>query len=268
MATYAIGDIQGCYKTLKKLLKRISFDRKNDRLFLVGDLVNRGPNSLDVLRWAKDMGNRVVSVLGNHDLHLLATAAGVASGRNQKTLAPVLRAKDRDDLLEWLVQRPLLYREGRLLLVHAGILPAWTVEEALACARKAEKVIRGKKSAEFLKKWYKLEATKWSDKLEGFERHAVALNVFTRMRMCRNAHEMELSFTGKPEDAPRGYKPWFDIASRKSADHTVIFGHWAALGLRITSSVIALDSGCVWGGTLTALRLEDGAVFSENSVDG
>jgi bis(5'-nucleosyl)-tetraphosphatase (symmetrical) len=204
MATYAIGDIQGCYKTLKKLLKRISCDRKTDRIFLVGDLVNRGPNSLDVLRWAKDMGNRVVSVLGNHDLHLLALAAGVATGRSQKTLAQVLRAKDRDDLLEWLVRRPLLYREGRLVLVHAGVLPTWTVDEALEYARKAEKVIRGKKSAEFLKKWYKLEANKWSDKLEGFDRHAVVLNAFTRMRLCRNASEMELSFTGKPEDAPKG----------------------------------------------------------------
>lgn len=267
MATYAIGDIQGCYKTLKRLLKRISFNRKQDRIFLVGDLVNRGPNSLDVLRWAKDSDRQVVAVLGNHDLHLLAIALGVSTRFSKKTLEHILRAKDRDDLLEWLVKRPLIHKEGRLVLVHAGILPAWSIDEAMKNVHKTEKLIRSKKAAEFLKAWHKSDASKWSDNLEGFERHAVVLNACTRMRLCRNLKEMDLSFTGPPEDAPAGLKPWFGISGRKSVDHTVIFGHWSALGVRVAHNVIALDSGCVWGGTLTALRLEDGAIFSEPSAE-
>ena len=266
MATYAIGDIQGCYKTLKKLLKKVSFSPKQDRIFLVGDLVNRGSHSLDVLRWAKDLGKRVVSVLGNHDIHLIALYLGVAN-RSAKTLTDILHAKDCDDLLQWLMHRPLLHKEGRIVLVHAGILPAWSIDEALKHARKTEKIIQSKKAGEFLKKWYKTETTKWSDKLEDYERYFVVLNALTRMRLCKNAHEMELSFTGKPEDAPKGLHPWYTTPGRKSVDHTILFGHWAALGLRLTSNVISLDTGCVWGGALTALRLEDGAVFSEPSAE-
>jgi len=267
MATYAIGDIQGCYKTLKRLLKRISFDRKQDRIFLAGDLVNRGPNSLDVLRWAKDSGSKVISVLGNHDLHLLALSLGVANGKRQKTLEPILRAKDRDDLLKWLSKRPLIYKEGRIVLVHAGILPAWSIEEAMKLAKKTEKLIHSKKAKDFLKKWYKIEGTEWSKSLEGFEKHAVVLNACTRMRLCRSLSEMDLKFTGTPEDAPRGLKPWFAISGRKSENHTILFGHWAALGIRVMHNVVALDSGCVWGGSLTAIRLEDGAIFSEPSAE-
>ncbi len=267
MATYAIGDIQGCYKTLRRLLDRISFHRKSDRIFLVGDLVNRGPDSLDVLRWAVELGDRVISVLGNHDLHLLAIAAGVSVGRRQKTLDKVLRAKDCDVLLEWLRNRPLLYREGRLAVVHAGILPAWSVDVAAKHARKVEKIIRGKKFADLMRYCYKEPAFVWNDGLEGLERHAVVLNAFTRMRLCRSLYEMDLNFAGTPEEGPRGEKPWFQVGGRKAEDHTIIFGHWASMGLHVTQNVIALDSGCVWGGSLTAMRLEDGGIFSEPSVE-
>ena len=268
MATFAIGDIQGCYKTLKRLLKRISFDRKQDRIFLAGDLVNRGPNSLDVLRWARDSDANIVSVLGNHDIHLLALSLGVAiGGRRQKTLEPILKAKDCDDLLKWLSKRPLIYKEGRMVLVHAGILPAWTVAESMKYAHKIEKILNGKKCTEFLKKYYKQDITKWSNSLEGFEKNAFVLNACTRMRLCKNQNEIDLTYTGAPESAPNTLKPWFDFPKRKSSDHTIIFGHWAALGVMVTKNVIALDSGCVWGGSLTALRLEDGALFSEPSAE-
>lgn len=263
MSTYAIGDVQGCYKTLKRLLKRISFDRKHDRIFLVGDLVNRGPDSLDVLRWVSDQGSHVIAVLGNHDLHLLAISMDVANGKKEKTLQKILRAKDRDDLLDWLRHRPLMVREGCVVFVHAGLLPAWTVDEALILAKQAEKIIRGKKAPDFFKKWYKIDASDWSNSLDGDKRHAVVLNAFTRMRMCRGLSEMDLSYTGTIEKAPKGLKPWFNVPGRKSVDHTIVFGHWSALGLHVSSNVIALDTGCVWGGSLTAIRLEDGAIASE-----
>lgn len=268
MATYAIGDIQGCYKSLKRLLKHIGFNQKQDRLFLVGDLVNRGPNSLDVLRWAYDLQDRVVTVLGNHDLHLLALALGVKAVRRKKhTLDKVLEAKDADALVFWLQEQPLMYKEGRLVLVHGGILPAWSIQEAKTYAKETEKILRSKRAADLLEYWYTADGTSWRDSLEGYERHATILNAFTRIRVCKNPHLMDFDFTGKPEDAPFGLKPWFDFDERRHSQYTVIFGHWAALGLRIASHIIALDTGCIWGGSLTAVRLEDGAIFSHHSEE-
>jgi bis(5'-nucleosyl)-tetraphosphatase (symmetrical) len=267
MATYAIGDIQGCYKTLRRLLKRISFKPESDRVLLVGDLVNRGPDSLDVLRWASDLGNRVISVLGNHDIHLLAMSQGVTQVRTTRFLEQVLQARDADKLIKWLRRRPIMYREHQFVLVHAGLLPAWTTLEAENEARKLEELIQGNTCANFLKFCYRADAHIWHNELSGLEKSAVALNAFTRMRMCKSEREMEFLFTGKPEEAPAGLTPWFQIKSKDAREQTVVFGHWARLGLRVTPKYIALDSGCVWGQYLTAYRMEDGAIFIEPSLD-
>jgi bis(5'-nucleosyl)-tetraphosphatase (symmetrical) len=267
MATYAIGDIQGCFRTLKRLLKRIAFNPDNDRVFLVGDLVNRGPDSLDVLRWASDLGSRAICVLGNHDIHLIAMAQGVSEIKRTKFLEQVLRARDADKLIKWLRKRPLMYREHNFVLVHAGVLPAWTLGEAEIEARKLEELIQGNTCATFLKFCYRSQANMWREDLSGLEKSAVALNAFTRMRMCRSAHEMEFTFAGKTEDAPEGLTPWFQVKTKHPREHIVVFGHWAALGLRVTPHIIALDSGCVWGQFLTAYRMEDGAIFCEPSID-
>lgn len=268
MATYAIGDIQGCYKSLKRLLKRIDFNETQDRLFLVGDLVNRGPNSLDVLRFACDMGDRVTAVLGNHDIHLLGVAFGVkAVSRKRRNFEKILRAKDCSKLIEWLRMRPLLYKEGRTVMVHAGILPAWSIEEAVSYAKEVEKVIRSKKIAELISHAYKTKADKWSDDLEDEDRLVTIINVLTRMRMCESSTKMDFEFVGTPDTAPKTLIPWFEWPERRNADHMIIFGHWAALGLRIHSNIISLDTGCVWGEALTAVRLEDGAIFSQPSVE-
>lgn len=267
MATYAIGDIQGCYKTLRRLLKRMAFSPERDRILLVGDLVNRGPDSLDVLRWASDLGNRVISVLGNHDIHLIGLSKGVADLRQTKFLEQVLRARDSDKLIKWLRKRPLMYRENNFIVVHAGLLPAWSLADAEHEARKLEELIQGNTCATFLKFFYRNKANVWSDELSGLEKSAVALNAFTRMRMCRSTTEMEFTFTGKPEEAPLGLTPWFDLKDKREGGHIVIFGHWAALGLRVRPTTVALDSGCVWGQYLTAYRLDDGALFFESSID-
>lgn len=267
MATYAIGDIQGCYKTLKRLLRRVSFKSESDRVMLVGDLVNRGPDSLDVLRWAIDMGNRVISVLGNHDIHLIAMSQGVTHVRTTKFLEQVLRARDADKLIKWLRRRPVMYREHQFVMVHAGLLPAWTTSEAENEARKLEALIQGNTCANFLNFCYKAQANIWHDQLSGLEKSAVALNAFTRMRMCKSDHEMEFLFTGKPDEAPAGLTPWFQIKPREEREHIIVFGHWARLGLRVLPKFIALDSGCVWGQYLTAYRMEDGAIFFEPSVE-
>jgi bis(5'-nucleosyl)-tetraphosphatase (symmetrical) len=267
MATYAIGDIQGCYRTLKRLLKRIAFHPQNDRILLVGDLVNRGPNSLDVLRWASGLGERVISVLGNHDIHLIAMAKGVSEIRRTKILDQVLRARDSDKLIKWLRKRPIMYREHQFILVHAGILPAWTISEAEHEARKLEELIQGNTCATFLKFCYRSQSHIWHSELSGLEKSAVALNAFTRMRMCKSPNEMEFAFAGKPSDAPEGLTPWFQVKGRHEHGRVIIFGHWAALGLRVLPHTIALDSGCVWGQYLTAYRIDDGAIFIEPSLD-
>lgn len=267
MATYAIGDIQGCYKTLKRLLKRIAFDPQKDRLLLVGDLVNRGQDSLDVLRWAMDLGDRVTCVLGNHEIHLLAMAQEISGIKRYKALEPILSVPDASKLISWVRSRPIMHRENNFILVHAGILPAWKIPQAEKRARKIEELLQGELSEKLLSFFYKEPANVWHEDLSGTEKSAVALNSFVRMRMCRSATEMELVFTGKPEDAPKGLTPWYQVKNRQHAGYTIIFGHWAALSLRITPEFIALDSGCVWGQFLTAYRLEDGAIFFEPSVE-
>jgi len=270
MRTIAIGDIQGCYKTLQRLLERVQYNPAHDQLFLVGDLVNRGPDSLSVLRWAKELGDKHVKVvLGNHDLYLLSLYFGVKMMRKDKkdSLRATLNAPDCDELVAWLRMQPLLYKKGKNLLVHAGILPAWTTKEALANAELAAEYLRGPKIVELLTYWNTHSCNSWKKSLSKLEKAAVTLNVLTRMRTCSSLKTMDLAFSGKPKDAPRGLIPWFKYPGREITSHKIVFGHWAALGYKKSSDFIALDSGCVWGGSLTAYCLEDKKKFSVRSVE-
>ena len=257
MATYAVGDVQGCYEELRELIATIAFDPLRDRLWFVGDLVNRGPASLDVLRYVRDLGDRAVTVLGNHDLHLIAIALGSSKSRGEDTLEEVLKAPDRDELIIWLRERPMLHAEAGCVLVHAGLLPQWSVDQAAALAREVEAALRGPKHRKFFENMYGSKPARWKDSLEGWDRLRVIVNAMTRMRFCTVGGEMEFASKGESVSAPAGFMPWFDVVGRKSAATTLICGHWSALGLRITPNLLALDTGCVWGGKLTAIRLED-----------
>ena len=261
MAVYAVGDIQGCYAELQQLLEQIRFDPAQDRLWLVGDLVNRGPDSLQVLRLVKSLGSSAITVLGNHDLHLLAVSEGTAELHRTDTLDEILNAPDREELLTWLRQQRLLHAEGDYVLVHAGLLPQWSVKQASGFAREVENALRGDDYATFLARMYGNAPHTWDDDLDGYKRLRVITNVFTRIRICTAQGEMEFRFKGEVEKIPEGYVPWFDVPGRKSRKATVIFGHWSALGLRLTPNVIALDTGCLWGGPMTAIRLEDRQLF-------
>jgi bis(5'-nucleosyl)-tetraphosphatase (symmetrical) len=261
VAIYAIGDIQGCFSALERLIANIQFTPSRDELWFVGDLVNRGPDSLGVLRWVKALGNSAMVVLGNHDLHLLAAAEGIRPIREADTFEDILAAPDRDELLEWLRHRPLLYRHGECVVVHAGLLPQWTVEEAGNLAHEVEGKLRSPDYKSLLQDMYDSTATRWAPELQGAARFRVIINALTRLRFCNAQGEMELSHAGPPHTAPPGYVPWFEVPTRRSKDATVICGHWSALGLLILPNLLALDSGCVWRGSLTAARLEDRAVF-------
>lgn len=259
MATYAIGDIQGCFLTLQKLLKRCAFDPQKDRLWLVGDLVNRGPRSLEVLRWLVEYQSCVTAVLGNHDLHLLARSLGVRKPLRRDTLASVLRAPDRDLLLGWLRQLPLLHRENGYTMVHAGLLPQWTPEVAQEKACALQREVAGEGITELL--------STYEEKMFAHSEMVRALVAFTRMRSITLDGRICLKSTGQPDSAPRGCLPWFALPDRQSAGETVVFGHWAALGLMLQDNLIGLDSGCVWGRELTAIRLEDRALFQEKNCE-
>lgn len=260
MATYAIGDVQGCFRTLERLVEQIRFNPSQDRLWFVGDLVNRGPDSLAVLRYIKRLGAAARVVLGNHDLFLLAVAAKIVPPRPKDTIQDVLMANDRDELLDWLRRQPLHYREGLYFVVHAGLLPQWTVSEASRLAEEAAQALAGADHLEFLHILFH-ERPHWTPFLSGMQRIAAAARVMTRLRTCTMDGAIATGFSGPPEQAPPGHLPWFKIATRLSTEATVIFGHWAALGLHMTANVLALDSGCVWGRALTAVRLEDRQVF-------
>lgn len=267
MPTYAIGDVHGCYATLRRLASRIDFGPA-DRLWFVGDLVNRGPASAEVLRWVSGLGDRAVAVLGNHDLHLLGRALGVAEERRRDTLGDVLEAPDRDDLLGWLRGRPLVHRENGFLLVHAGLFPAWSPAKAERLGREAEEALRGDRTAELLALGRRKRAVRWRKDLAGLERLEVALAGFTTLRTLDGEGRSVPDFSGSPELAPRGCRPWFEAEERRSRDETVVFGHWAALGLHRAPGLAGLDTGCAWGKSLTALRLEDGALFHEPAAEG
>ena len=261
MAIYAIGDIQGCHTELEQMLLLISFDPAKDKLWFVGDLVNRGPDSLKVLRLVKSLGDSAITVLGNHDLHLLAVAEGVAELHRSDTLNEILNAPDRDELLTWLRQQRLLHAEEGHVLVHAGLLPQWSVKQAKSMAAEVEQALRGDDYVSFFKHMYGNTPHVWNDDLSGYKRLRFITNVFTRMRICTPQGELEYKFKGELEKMPQGYMPWFDAPKRKNSDATIIFGHWSALGLKITPNIIALDTGCLWGGSLTAIRLGDRKLF-------
>ena len=262
MPTYAIGDLQGCHDSLLSLLDAIQFDPKADRLLFVGDLVNRGPDSLGVLRLIKSLGDAAISVLGNHDLHLLALAEGYGRVHKGDTLDEILEAPDREELLHWLRHQKLAWREGDFLMVHAGVLPDWSPDDTMARAAEAEAVLQGKDYRDFFAQMYGNAPIAWAPELQGIERLRVIVNAFTRLRYCSAAGEMEFHHKGAPGTQPAGWLPWFEVPGRKSAEATVIIGHWSTLGLINRSDLIALDTGCLWGSKLTAIRLEDRQVFA------
>jgi len=261
MATYAVGDVQGCFDELMELLDAFRFDRARDRLWFVGDLVNRGPASLATLRFVRDLEDRALVVLGNHDLHLLALAQGSVKSGEDDTLEDVIAAPDRDDLLDWLRGRAMMHVAGSHALVHAGLLPQWDVAKAKSLAEEVEAELRGPRHEEFLAKLYGSRPDRWADELKGPDRLRVIVNAMTRLRFCTPDGVMEFHTKGEITQAPDGYLPWFDVPGRKSADSTVICGHWSALGLRLAPNLLALDSGCVWGGQLSAVRLEDRRLY-------
>ena len=256
MATYAIGDVQGCYDELKKLLREISFAQQQDKLWFVGDLVNRGPKSLKVLRFVRDLGEAAVVVLGNHDLHLVTQYEGFERKRKDDTFGDVLEAGDAKELVAWLRTRPMMHAADGYAMVHAGLLPQWSIKKALALAKEVEAALRAPDYRQFLKNMYGSKPEEWSDSLAGWDRLRVVVNVMTRMRFCTREGRME--FRAKGATPPLGYLPWYE--TRPAKEPPIVFGHWSQLGLRLDPHVTCLDSGCVWGGTLTALRLEDRAL--------
>ncbi len=261
MAIYAVGDIQGCYTELVQLLEKVAFDPVADQLWLVGDLVNRGPDSLQVLRLIKSLGDSAITVLGNHDLHLLAVAEGATSVHHSDTLDEILNAPDRAELLHWLRQQRMLHVVEDVVLVHAALLPSWTVKQAVKLAKEVEAALRGKNYAEFLAHIYGNQPDRWDEKLSGYSRLRVITNILTRMRICTDDEKMEFKFKAERHSIPKSYRAWFDMPARASSNSTVVFGHWSALGLLAQDNLIALDTGCLWGGPLTAMRLDDRQVF-------
>jgi bis(5'-nucleosyl)-tetraphosphatase (symmetrical) len=245
----------------------IKFDQARDRLWLVGDLVNRGPGSLECLRFLSGLGNRAIVVLGNHDLHLLAVAEGVRKIGRRDTIQAVLAAPDRDDLLEWLRHQKLIHVEGGYLMVHAGLLPQWSLSQALALATEIEVSISGPRRRSFFEHMYGNEPNHWDESLTGKARRRLVTNVLTRMRVVSANNELDLEFDGELASIPIGLQPWFAQRHPTLADKTILAGHWAALGLHVTANFIGLDTGCAWGRRLTALRLEDRVVFQVDCVE-
>lgn len=261
MPTYAIGDLQGCLDPLERLLDRLKFDPARDCLWFVGDLVNRGPASLQVLRFVRGLGSSAVTVLGNHDLHLVMQAESYGKRNKEDTLDVILAAPDRDELLAWLRARPLFHVEGEYAMVHAGLLPAWDVAQASALSREVEAALQAPDYREFLANMWGSTPAVWRDDLTGWDRLRVVINAMTRMRFCTPAGAMDFKAKGPPDNRPDGCVPWFEVPGRASADHAIVCGHWSALGLRVEPKLLALDTGCLWGGRLTAVRLEDRQVF-------
>ena len=256
MATYAIGDVQGCFDELEELLEQCRFDRRKDRLWFVGDLVNRGPKSLEVLRFVRELGERAVVVLGNHDLHLITQFEGFERARKDDTFGGVMNARDARALVDWLRMRPMMHVEGGYAMVHAGLLPQWSVAKARKLGKEVEGALAAPDYRKFLKNMYGSKPATWSDSLTGWDRLRVIVNAMTRMRFCTAQGKMEFYATGNTP--PPGYSAWFEFRKDRK---TIVCGHWSTLGLKLGERLAALDSGCVWGGSLSALRLEDGKLF-------
>lgn len=262
MATWIIGDIHGCFATLRRLLDRIAFDPARDQVIQVGDLANKGSGTLEVLRWAKGLGDQFRMVLGNHDLHLLARAAGRRS-RKEDTLDSVLDAPDREALLSWLSVQPLMLKVKETVIVHAGLMPSWSLAEAEALAGECEAALRAGGIADL----YERRKIVWSPDLDGLDRTAAALGILTRIRTVRPDGRPLLGYWGPQEDAPKGARPWFEDSVVVTQGSIVVFGHWATLGLFRAPGAICLDSGCVYGGALSAMRLEDGRIVKVGVVE-
>ena len=258
MALYLIGDVQGCDAALQRLLDTLDFSPSRDTLYLLGDLVNRGPDSAAVLRRLMGYGHAARCLLGNHDLNLLAVAQGVRKPHRKDTLDGVLNAPDRADMLHWLSHQrmAILLQRGStpLLMVHAGVLPAWTVEQTIALAQEVETVLQNSEAADFYRAMYGNAPNQWSDDLTGMDRLRVIVNALTRQRFCTAQGEMEFEMKEGASGAPPGYLPWFDLSNRQTAHATVAFGHWSTLGWLERQDVLSMDTGCVWGGALSALR--------------
>ena len=266
MAVYAIGDLQGCFDPLRRLLDYISFDSAADRLWFVGDLVNRGPDSLEVLRFVRNLGPAATAVLGNHDLHLVMQSEGYGKSNKEDTLQDVLEAPDRDELLRWLRGLPLFHHEGSWAMVHAGLLPTWSVYKAHALSDEVSAALTASNYSDFLANMWGSEPVTWNDGLQGWDRLRVVVNAMTRMRYITPQGAMEFRAPGAkapPEQGPKDCLPWFDVPGRASADCTLVCGHWSALGFCDRPDLLALDTGCLWGGCLTAVRLEDRRVFRQ-----
>jgi len=264
MASFAIGDVHGCYQTLVRLLKVIDYRPGVDTVWFVGDLVNRGPHSLAVARWVAE-SSQVDSILGNHDLHLLACAHGLVKSRNRDTLGDFLDSADCPRLVDWLLERPLLAECKNHLIVHAGLLPQWTIETAKRLAGDVETQLRGPLAADFLKELFANRTGAWSPIIHSRDQAVAAAHALTRLRTCRLDGGPCFDFTGPPEAAPRPCRPWYELRQRD--EQRIVFGHWAALGYRRLSNSDALDSGCGWGGELTAVRLDDGKGFRVENLD-
>ena len=259
MAVYAIGDLQGCYDPFRELLDELQFDPDKDKLWLTGDLVNRGPKSLKTLRFVKSLGDSVITVLGNHDLHLLALAAGqIHFASRFETLDKVLRASDSDELVTWLRHRPLAHYDDALntMLVHAGTHPGWSVNKTLARAAEVEAALRGEDYKTLLGKMYGNTPAQWSGGLTGYKRLRFIINCLTRMRMLTRKGRLNFSHSGSPFRARKNLVPWFAFDDRRWAGTRIVFGHWSALGLIVLPELISLDTGCIWGRQLTAVRLD------------
>jgi len=257
MALYLIGDVQGCDEALARLLTHIDFSPSRDTIYLLGDLVNRGPDNVGVLRRLMAYGSSAQCILGNHDLHLLAVSQGVRAAHRQDTTADILNAPDRTTLLDWLRQQHMAMRVGQVLMVHAGVLPQWTPEQTLALAGEVEEVLRGDALATFLPQMYGGLPNQWHDDLQGADRLRVIVNALTRMRFCDTQGAMDFSVKESADQAPEGLMPWFEVPGRLTANVRVAFGHWSTLQQVNRPDVVCLDDGCVWGGCLSAMRIED-----------
>ncbi len=255
MSIYAIGDIQGCFDDLLRLLEAIAFDEKTDQLWFAGDLVNRGPKSLETLRFVKSLGDAAVTVLGNHDMHLLAASCASKISNKKDALLPVLEAPDCDELIDWLRHRPLFHYNDQFCLLHAGLPPQWDFKKTQKMAVLAEQALQGSNYQNFLQQMYGNKPNQWSSSLKGIGRLRFIINCFTRMRFCDAEGRLDYVNSGPLGSQPKKLLPWFEVPGRKSVDMRIVFGHWSALGYYEGPNCYGIDTGCLWGGQLTALKL-------------
>ncbi|EEZ84786.1 MULTISPECIES: bis(5'-nucleosyl)-tetraphosphatase (symmetrical) ApaH [Vibrio] len=267
MATYIVGDIQGCFDELQRLLEKVSFSAKKDQLWLAGDLVARGPKSLETLRFVKSLGASAIVVLGNHDLHLLAVAHGIKKVKDKDRTAPIFTAPDKEELLTWLAQQPLMAEHDEFVMCHAGISPQWNLKTARKCAREVERIIQSEELPWLLKNMYSNQPDSWDDYLQGLDRYRYIINAFTRMRFCFPDGRLDMDCKLPPQQVSGNELiPWFEVPKRIHLNKAVLFGHWAALQGYMNSEVIGLDTGCVWGGSLTMIRWEDKKIFTQDAL--